>query len=101
MLDVSFLRAVGFFCNLHVLLGGLGVNKLQFLGKRTTTFEFFQLYYFTNFSHKIPGSGSTWTKSAGSRSALLKPMRIHNNGRKPTGFLNTVETTCFYVNERI
>jgi hypothetical protein len=55
MLDVSFFRAVGFFCNLHVLLGGLGVNKLQFFGKKTKTkLDFFHLYNFTIFGHQTP-----------------------------------------------
>jgi hypothetical protein len=38
------LRAEGFFCNLDILYGGLGIGKLQFLIKRNLTF--FQLYFF-------------------------------------------------------
>ncbi len=41
------LRAEGFFCNLDVLYGGLGIGKLQFLIKK----NFFQLYFFPIFGH--------------------------------------------------
>jgi hypothetical protein len=42
----SPLRAEGFFCNLHVLYGGLGIGKLYFLIKKKLNFfsavNFFQ-----------------------------------------------------------
>ena len=55
------LWAGGFFCNLDILYGGLGIGKLQFLIKKKFTF-FFQLLFFFNFWPLKPwiriGSGS-------------------------------------------
>ena len=55
------LWAGGFFCNLDILYGGLGIGKLQFLIKKKFNF-FFQLLFFFNFWSLKPwiriGSGS-------------------------------------------
>ncbi len=40
------LRAEGFFCNLDILYGGLGIDKMQFL---IPNFFFFQLKFFFQF----------------------------------------------------
>jgi hypothetical protein len=39
------LRAEGFFCNLDILYGGLGIGKLQFLIKKNLTF-FSAVFFF-------------------------------------------------------
>jgi hypothetical protein len=55
------LWAGGFFCNLDILYGGLGIGKLQFLIKKKFNFCF-QLLFFFNFWSLKPwiriGSGS-------------------------------------------
>ncbi len=50
---MAFLWAAGFFCNLDILYGGLGINKLQFLIKKKINF-FFQLLFFFNFWSSKP-----------------------------------------------
>ncbi len=40
------LRAEGFFCNLDILYGGLGIDKLQFLIKKTFNFFFSAVIFF-------------------------------------------------------
>ncbi len=52
----SLLRAEGFFCNLGVLYGGLGISKLQFLIKKIKIK--FPAINFSNFRSSNPGSGS-------------------------------------------
>jgi hypothetical protein len=42
------LRAEGFFCNLNILYGGLGIGKLQFLIKKKIKF-FFSCNFFSPF----------------------------------------------------
>jgi hypothetical protein len=44
------LRAEGFFCNLDVLYGGLGISKLQLLIKKNLNF-FFSCKFFPIFGH--------------------------------------------------
>jgi hypothetical protein len=46
----SLLRAEGFFSNLDVLFGGLGIGKLQFLIKKKFNF-FFSCNFFSIFGH--------------------------------------------------
>jgi hypothetical protein len=40
------LRAEGFFCNLDVLYGGLGIGKLYFLIKKKVNFFFSAVIFF-------------------------------------------------------
>jgi hypothetical protein len=49
----SLLRAEGFFCNLDILFGGLGIGKLQFLIKKKFNF-FFSYKFFSIFGHQTP-----------------------------------------------
>ncbi len=51
-----FLRAEGFFCNLDVLYGGLGIGKLEFLIQKNLMF-FFNCKFFSIFGHHNPGYG--------------------------------------------
>jgi hypothetical protein len=46
----SLLRAEGFFCNLDILYGGLGIGKLQFLIKKNLNF-FSVVIFFSIFGH--------------------------------------------------
>ncbi len=61
--NTALLRAEGFFCNLDVLYGGLGIGKLCFWSIKKLIF-FFQLQFFLNFWSLKPwiriisGSGS-------------------------------------------
>ncbi len=63
----SLLRAKGFFSNLDVLCGGLGIGKLYFFIYKKINFlsavNFFQLLVI-----KIPGSGSVFSLNTGSGS---------------------------------
>ncbi len=43
---MASLRAEGFFCNLDILYGGLGIGKLQFLIKKKFKFFFFSCSFF-------------------------------------------------------
>ncbi len=51
----SLWRAEGFFCNLDVLYGGLGIGKLQFLIKKNLFFSF--VNFFKLLVIKTPVSG--------------------------------------------
>ncbi len=48
------LRAEGFFYNLNILYGGLGIGKLQFLIKKEK--KNFSCNFFSIFGHLSPGS---------------------------------------------
>jgi hypothetical protein len=50
VLDGLFCEAGGFFCNLDILYGGLGIGKLQFLIKKKFTL-FFSCNFFSIFGH--------------------------------------------------
>jgi hypothetical protein len=39
------LRAEGFFCNLDILYGGLGIGKLQFLIKKNSNFVSYVIFF--------------------------------------------------------
>ncbi len=52
----SLLRAEGFFCNLDVLYGGLGIGKLYLFIQRK--FIFFSCKFSSIFCHQNSGSGS-------------------------------------------
>ncbi len=71
------LRAEGFFCNLYILYGGLGIGKLQFLIKKK--FNFFSDVIFFQFLVIKPwtriGSGSVFILKCWIR---MKWMRIRN-----------------------
>ncbi len=75
------MRAEGFFCNLDILYGGLGIGKLQFLSKK---FNFFSAVIFFQFlvikaldpdwspaSNAGSGSGSG-KKEYGSETLVIK-----------------------------
>jgi hypothetical protein len=49
------LRAEGFFYNLDILYGSLGIGKLQFLIKKKK--KNFSCNFFSIFGHESPGSG--------------------------------------------
>ncbi len=53
------LWAAGFFCNLDIVYGGLGIGKLQFLIKKK--FNFFQLLFFFEFL-VIKALDPDWTR---------------------------------------
>ncbi len=95
------LWAGGFFCNLDILYGGLGIGKLQFLIK---IFYFFSAVIFFNFWSLKPwiriGSGSVsgivlasirihWIRIR----IRKKWIRIRNTDPHPGGQLNTDEST--------
>jgi hypothetical protein len=53
----TLLRVEGFFCNLNVLYGGIGISKLQFFIKKIFCFVF-SCKFFSVFGHQSPGSRS-------------------------------------------
>ncbi len=67
----ALLWAGGFFCNLDILYGGLGIGKLQFLIKKKIIF-FFSCYFFCNFWSLKP-----WIRIGSRSGSVLASIRIH------------------------
>ncbi len=81
----SLLRAEGFFYNLDVLYGGLGIGKLQL----------FNCNFLKIFGYQNPGFGSVFILNAGSGSgSVIKWIRIWN-----TNFYVTLDSyrLIFYL----
>ncbi len=77
VLDVLFFeRAEGFFCNLDVLNGGLGIGKLQFLKKKKWNFfsavNFFQFLVIKTPSGLDPDPDPNWIR-IGIQPKMLDP----------------------------
>ncbi len=78
------LWAGGFFCNLYILYGGLGIGKLQFLIKKK--FKFFSAVIFFQFlvitaldpDPYWPQSGSSGSRSGSGSVTVKKRIRIRN-----------------------
>ncbi len=51
-----FLRAEGFFCNLDILFGGLGIGNWEYFIQKNLMF-FFSSKFFSILCHHNPGSG--------------------------------------------
>jgi hypothetical protein len=61
----SLLRAEGFFCNLDVIYGGLGMGKLQlFYLKKIKVYKFYDVIFFQFLVIKAPGSGLVFSLNA-------------------------------------
>ncbi len=85
------MRAEGFFCNLDILYGGLGIGKLQFLIKKNFIF-FFAVIFFQFLV--IKALDLDWIRiRIGLQPQTLDPDRDQMNA-DPKPWINFMNNTC-------